>query len=177
MPASPAPAPRPARPAAPAARRPLTLMHVIAGMTVLAAIAWAAMPWYQRALKQHLALQAAHDLTALQRHIQDYITSLPVVDDTVIPVPSPAIAVATPRGTVTTTVSLMQQFYAQGWQPAAAERFQFGAAFDAGGYTLSATGTAGLDCRLSLVLTNATRTAPTQVLRAARGADCGFSTW
>lgn len=176
--------PEPPSPAAHAARRRsasaprrLTLMQLITAMTLLAAVAVFAIPMHQRYLKHRASQAAAMDLSSLHRHLQAYLASLPVVDDATLPVPAPAVSVATPEGTVTSTVSLMQQFYAKGWQPHPGGAFEFGAAFDAGGYTLTANGRTGQACRLSIVATNATREAPTQILRAAKGADCGFQTW
>lgn len=161
---------RPARPR-------FTLMQLIVAMSLLAVIATWAIPVHQRYLKHRAAQDAALDLSSLHRHIQAYLASLPLVDASTLPIPSPAISVATPQGTVSSTVSLMQQFYARGWSPKSADAFEYGAAFDAGGYTLTANGKQGHACQLSVVVTNATNAAPLQILRAAKGADCGFETW
>lgn len=171
----------------PRSRPPLTAMQLMTGLTLLALLAMALIPLHQRYLKHHRAVQAAADLDALNRQLQDYLVlqGAPVgvpggagePDAAMLPVPSPVTAVATPQGTVSTTVSLMQQFYAAGWHPQAAAAFEFGAAFDADGYTLTANGKQMHACWMSVMVTNATRAEPSQTLRSAWGPDCGFDTW
>ncbi|ROR20971.1 hypothetical protein EC845_2840 [Comamonas sp. BIGb0124] len=159
----------------------LTLVQMMVASTALAAVAMAAMPVHQKYLRERHAALAAADLSALDASLSDYLLrnegAGPALDQSVLPVPSPVVSVALPTGTVTTTVSLMQQLYAQGWTPRAGEFYNYGASFDAKGYTLSATGKPGQACRLTLVVADATQPAPVRTFTAAKGPDCGLTRW
>jgi Tfp pilus assembly protein PilE len=156
-------------------RRPLTLLQLMLAMSVLALLAMWAIPRHQRLLK-HLAVErAVRDLSALHAQLDHYWAQHRKQRSSTPPV-SP-LSITSPDGAVSNTVSLLQQPYAQGWRPQPNTAFEFGAAFESKGYTLTALGQHGMACRLSIVVHHAAVDQPEQVLRSALGPDCGLQSW
>lgn len=173
----------PSRPDAPAVPRPqprrsqsrLNLMQLMLVMSLLALLAMWIIPHHQRYLKHHASERAAHDLQALQQHILSYWAQHPTQPPKAPP--APMLSITSADGAVNNTVSLLQQPYAQGWRPEPTTSFEFGAAFEAGGYTLTALGQRGLVCQLAIVVRHPTGNTPQQVVHTALGPDCGFQDW